>query len=66
MFRDSLFEGVKNQQVSHVSVDAQMNSINGLVKIICPGTSECQGQEAGMCGLGSRVGGGYRVFQDGM
>ena len=32
----------------------------GLVKIICPGTGECQGQEAGVGGLGSRAGGGYR------
>jgi hypothetical protein len=32
----------------------------GLVKIICPSTRECQGQEAGMGGLGSREGGGYR------
>ena len=32
----------------------------GLAKIICPITGECQGQEAGADGLGSRVGGGYR------
>ena len=32
----------------------------GLSKVICPSTGECQGQEAGMGGLGSRVGGGYR------
>jgi hypothetical protein len=32
----------------------------GLVKIICPSTGECQGQEAGVGGLGSRVGEGYR------
>ena len=32
----------------------------GLEKIICPGTGECQGQEAGVGGLGSRAGGGYR------
>jgi hypothetical protein len=32
----------------------------GLVKIICPSTGECQGQEAGVGGLGSRVGGWYR------
>ena len=32
----------------------------GLAKIICPSTGECQGQEAGVGGLGSRVGGGYR------
>ena len=31
-----------------------------LVKIICPSTGECQGQEMGVGGLGSRVGGGYR------
>jgi hypothetical protein len=32
----------------------------GLVKIICPNIGECQGQEVGVGGLGSRVGGGYR------
>jgi hypothetical protein len=32
----------------------------GLEKIICPNTGECQGQEAGVGGLGSMVGGGYR------
>jgi hypothetical protein len=31
-----------------------------LAKIICPSTGECQGQEAGLGGLGSRAGGGYR------
>jgi hypothetical protein len=31
-----------------------------LAKIICPSTGECQGQVAGVGGLGSRVGGGYR------
>jgi hypothetical protein len=28
----------------------------GLAKIICPSTGECQGQEAGVCGLRSRRG----------
>ena len=32
----------------------------GLLKIICPNTGECQGQEAGVGGLGSRAGGEYR------
>jgi hypothetical protein len=32
----------------------------GLVMIICPSTGECQVQEAGEGGLGSRVGEGYR------
>ena len=32
----------------------------GLAKIICPSTGECRGQEVGVGGLGSRVGGGYR------
>jgi hypothetical protein len=32
----------------------------GLAKIICPSTGECQGQEAGVGGLGSREEGGYR------
>ena len=26
----------------------------GPVKILCPSIGECQGQEAGVCGLGSR------------
>ena len=34
----------------------------GLAKIICPNTGEYQAQEAGVGGLGSRVGGGYRGF----
>jgi hypothetical protein len=29
----------------------------GLSKIICPSTGECQGQEVGVGGLGSRAGG---------
>jgi hypothetical protein len=29
-------------------------------KIICHSTGECQGQEAGVCGLGIRAWGGYR------
>ena len=32
----------------------------GLANFICPNTGECQGQEAGVGGLGSRAGGGYR------
>jgi hypothetical protein len=32
--------------------------ILGLAKIICPSTWECQDQEAGVGGLGSRAGGG--------
>jgi hypothetical protein len=32
----------------------------GLAKIICPSTGECQGQEEGVGGLGSRERGGYR------
>ena len=35
-----------------------------LVKIICPSTGECQGLEAGVGGLGSRVGEGIGNFQD--
>jgi hypothetical protein len=34
----------------------------GLAKIICPSTEECQGQEAGVGGLGSRVGEKCRGF----
>jgi hypothetical protein len=30
----------------------------GLVKVICPNTGECQGQEAGVGGFRSRAGGG--------
>ena len=32
----------------------------GLAKSICPNTGEYQGQEAGVGGLESRVGGGYK------
>jgi hypothetical protein len=32
----------------------------GLVKIICPGTGECQGQEVGVGKLESRAEGGSR------
>ena len=32
----------------------------GISKIICPITGECQEKEAGVGGLGSRVGGEYR------
>jgi hypothetical protein len=31
-----------------------------LANFICPSTGEFQGQEAGVGGLGSRAGGGYR------
>jgi hypothetical protein len=33
-----------------------------LQRSLCPSTGECQGQEAGVGGLGSRAGGGYRGF----
>jgi hypothetical protein len=36
----------------------------GLLKIICLSTEECQGQEAGVGGLGSRVGEGIGGFGD--
>ena len=36
----------------------------GLVKIICPSTGECQGQEAGVGGLGSRAGEIYRGLSE--
>jgi hypothetical protein len=32
----------------------------GLAILICPNTGERQGQEMGVGGFGSRVGGGYR------
>jgi hypothetical protein len=32
----------------------------GLAKIICPNTGECQGQEVGVGGMGSKAEGGYR------
>jgi hypothetical protein len=35
-----------------------------LRKIICPSTGECQVQEAGGDGLGSRMGGGYRGLSE--
>jgi hypothetical protein len=31
-----------------------------LLRFLCPSTGECRGQKAGMGGLRSRVGGGYR------
>jgi hypothetical protein len=34
----------------------------GIVKIICPSTEECQGQEAGVGDLGSRAGEGIGGF----
>jgi hypothetical protein len=36
----------------------------GLAKVICPSTGECQGQEVGVGGLGSRAGAGYRGVGD--
>jgi hypothetical protein len=36
----------------------------GLGMIICPSTWECQGQEVGVGGLGSRAGGVYRGFSE--
>ena len=36
----------------------------GLAKIICPSTGECQTQEVGVGGLGSRAGGEYRGFSE--
>jgi hypothetical protein len=34
----------------------------GLENIICPSTEECQGQEAGVGGLGNRAREGYSGF----
>jgi hypothetical protein len=36
----------------------------GLAKIICPSTGECQGQEEGMGGSGSRAAEGYRGLSE--
>jgi hypothetical protein len=36
----------------------------GLAKIICPSTGECQEQEEGVGGLGSRTGEGIGDFQN--
>jgi hypothetical protein len=36
----------------------------GLAKIICPSTGECQGQEAGVGELGSRLRGRYRGLSE--
>jgi hypothetical protein len=36
----------------------------GIAKIICSNTGECQGQEVGVGGLGSRFGGGYRGLSE--
>jgi hypothetical protein len=39
-------------------------SFLGLAKIICPSAGECQDQEAGVYGLGSRAGGLYRGLSE--
>ena len=36
----------------------------GLVNIICPGTGECQNQEARVRGIGSRAEGRYRGLSE--
>jgi hypothetical protein len=36
----------------------------GLGKMICPSTGKCQGQQAGLGGLGSRAGREYRGLRD--
>jgi hypothetical protein len=36
----------------------------GLVKILCPSIGECQGQEVGVGGLGSRIEGTGEVIGD--
>jgi hypothetical protein len=36
----------------------------GPVKVLCPSIGECQGQEAGVSGLGCRGGGGDRGFSE--
>jgi hypothetical protein len=36
----------------------------GLANFICLGTGECQGQEVGVGGLGSRERGGYRGLSE--
>jgi hypothetical protein len=41
-----------------------MGEVLGIVKIICPSTRECQGQETGVDGLGSRAWGAYRGFSE--
>jgi hypothetical protein len=42
-------------------VDYQWEERPWSCEIICPSTGECQGQEVGVGGLGSRTGGGGRV-----
>ena len=37
---------------------------HGLVNIICPSTGECQSQEAGVGGFGSKAEGGYRELSE--
>jgi hypothetical protein len=43
-----------------VSWPSTGGEVLGIVKIICPSTQECQGQEARVGGLWSRAGVGYR------
>ena len=59
-FHENFVPDSKKEQSIHTFVFLLL----GLVKIICPSTGECQGQEAGVGGLGSRVGEGIGDFRD--
>ena len=37
---------------------------HGPVKVLCPSTGECQRQEAGVGGFGSKAEGGYRELSE--
>ena len=52
----------KEHNSAHIIIVSAINWRRGLglAKVICPNTGQCQGQEAGVGGLRSRVGEGYR------
>jgi hypothetical protein len=52
--KDSVAYVAEDGQVGHQWEERPL----GLAKIICQSTGECQGQEAGVGGLGMRAGGG--------
>ena len=53
--------------VAYVAEDGQIGHQwdESHVKIICPSTGQCQGQEVGVGGLGRKMAGGDRKISDG-
>ena len=52
--------GIDSQERAWPNQPSMGEEALGLVEIICHSTGECQGQGAGVDGLGNRAGGGYR------